>query len=492
MNNLSVEFKVGIFAIIAIMVLTFMTFKVGSLPMIWDKGYKLYVMVDDTSGLDEKSRIRIAGVEAGIVDRIDLEDGRARITLLLDPDIKIYKDAEVSLKMSGMLGDRHLALRTGSSDQPLLGNGDQILNVMPPTDIDMLADKLTSAAVNIGDLTTNINAIFGEEERDAIKEALHNLRDVTGSLKEISDGNKVPLNNIIARLESFTEFLDTKGPGVMDDISEVANTINERAPLLLDDLTIAAKELREIMQENRTTFRDSMENFKDVSESAGIIARKLEKGEGTLGKLLQEDKLYDSLNKVADEAGKSLEVVGNLRTFMDFHTEYSFKDTEWKGFFELTLQPRDDKYYILGITADPMGSVERTETTTDGGAPVIEDKIERNIEFTAQYAKRFDDVALRIGLMENTLGAGADYFFNDDAGRIKLDVWDLSADEAQANKAHARLGVDYNVFKFLFVSGGVDNFLNSDRRSLYLGGGLKFEDEDFKYLLGKMPGVSFK
>ena len=75
MKDISVEFKVGIFAIIVIMVLTFMTFKVGSLPMIWDKGYKLNVLLDDTSGLDEKSRIRIAGVEAGIVDRIDLEDG---------------------------------------------------------------------------------------------------------------------------------------------------------------------------------------------------------------------------------------------------------------------------------------------------------------------------------------------------------------------------------------------------------------------------------
>lgn len=492
MKDISVEFKVGIFAIIVIMVLTFMTFKVGSLPMIWDKGYKLNVLLDNTSGLDEKSRIRIAGVEAGIVDRIDLEDGKARITLIMDPDIKIYKDAEVSLRMSGMLGDRHLALNTGSSDQPLLGNGDSIMNVRPATDIDILADKLTSAAVNIGDLTNNINAIFGEEERNAIKEALHNLRDVTGSLKDISDKNKDPLNNIIARLDTFSEFLDEKGPGVMDDISELANTINDRAPLLIDDLAIAAKELKEMMQENRATFRSGVENFRDVSESVGVIAKRLEKGEGTLGKLLQEDELYDSLNKVSAEAGKSLEVVGKLRTFMDFHTEYNIEDTEWKGFFELTLQPRDDKYYILGITTDPLGSVERIETTTGGGPPVIVDKVEDEIEFTAQFARRFNDLALRIGLMESTFGVGADYFFNDDAGRIKFDIWDIGADEVQADRAHARLGVDYHVFKFLFVSGGVDNFMNSRRRGLYLGGGLRFEDEDFKYFISKLPSVSLQ
>lgn len=473
MKDVSVELKVGIFAVLVIMILTYMTFKVGSLPMIWEKGYRLYVLLDDTSGLDEKSRIRIAGVEAGMVDRIELKEGKAMITLILNRNIKIYKNAEVSLRMSGLLGDRHMALTTGSSDQPLLKHGDHILNVRPVTDIDMLAGKLTSAASNIGDLMSNINGIFGEGEKNAIREAIYNLRDVTSSLKEISEQNKEPLNNIIARFDSFTEALD------------------EKAPTLIDDLTIAAKELKEIMQENRNAIRDSVHNFKDVSASVGVIAKRLEKGEGTLGKLLQEDELYNSLSKISSEASKSMEVVGNLRTFMDFHTEYNFKDKDWKGYFELALQPRDDKYYIFGITTDPLGSVETIETTTNGTL-VREEKLQSEIEFTAQFARRFDNTVLRIGLMENTFGAGADYFFNSDAGRIKFDIWDLSSDEARASEAHARLGVDYQVFKFLFVSGGVDNFLNSRRRGLYLGGGLKFEDEDLKYFLGKMPGVSLQ
>ncbi|HDN94755.1 MAG TPA: MCE family protein, partial [Nitrospirae bacterium] len=271
MKDISVELKVGIFAIIVIMALTYMTFKVGSLPMIWEKGYRLYVTLDDTSGLDEKSRIKIAGVEAGMIDRINLVEGKAKVTILLKPDVKVYKDAEVSLRMSGLLGDRHLALATGSPEQPLLKNGDTILNVKPATDIDMLVSRLTDAAGNIGDLTSNINGIFGKEERKAIREAMYNLRDVTSSLKDISEQNKVPLNNIIARIDTFTKSMDKKGP------------------VLIDDLTSAANELKTIIQENRGSFRDSMENIKGFSSSAGVIAKRLEKGEGTLGKLLQED-----------------------------------------------------------------------------------------------------------------------------------------------------------------------------------------------------------
>ncbi|HDH34935.1 MAG TPA: MCE family protein, partial [Nitrospirae bacterium] len=275
MKDISVELKVGIFAIIVIMALTYMTFKVGSLPMIWEKGYRLYVTLDDTSGLDEKSRIKIAGVEAGMIDRINLVEGKAKVTILLKPDVKVYKDAEVSLRMSGLLGDRHLALATGSPEQPLLKNGDTILNVKPATDIDMLVSRLTDAAGNIGDLTSNINGIFGKEERKAIREAMYNLRDVTSSLKDISEQNKVPLNNIIARIDTFTKSMDKKGP------------------VLIDDLTSAANELKTIIQENRGSFRDSMENIKGFSSSAGVIAKRLEKGEGTLGKLLQEDELYN-------------------------------------------------------------------------------------------------------------------------------------------------------------------------------------------------------
>ena len=59
-----------------------------------------------------------------------------------------------------------------------------------------------------------------------------------------------------------------------------------------------------------------------------------------------------------------------------------------------------------------------------------------------------------------------------------------------AERAHANIGFEYTVFKYLFVSGGIDNMLNSNRRGIYVGGGIKFEDTDFKYLFGKSPGIA--
>lgn len=462
------ELKVGILAIVVLLILSYMTFKVSGWGITWKRGYRLYVVFDNISGLDEKSRVKVAGVDSGIVEKIQLKEGKAEIAILIDSDVKIYEDAKASLRVSGLLGDKYLALWSGSPTKRLLKDGDRVKNTEAPIDIDALANELTSAASYISDLAETLQGIFGKFEREAIIEAIHNLRAVTKNLNEILKEDRKPLHNMLVKLEDFSKTLSDKGPEFIDDLSKVA------------------KDLRELIEENRYAFKESMESIKRVSESAGNIAQKIERGEGTLGKLLKDDKLYDSLSQAAEGVGKTVSAVDRLRTFMDFRSEYLTKEGDWKGYFDLTLQPRKDKYYILGVVSDPMGSSEIIDTIVNG-VTTREEKIKRKIEFTAQFAKRFEDFVLRIGMIENTFGLGADYFFNDDMSKISFNIWDLGADEAKADKAHIKIGLDYRIFKHIFISGGIDNLLNSDRRGIYIGGGLKFEDEDFKYIFGSSP-----
>ena len=80
MKNLSPELKVGVFAIIVVLILSYMTFKVGGMPFTWNKGYRLYATFNDIKGLDDKSRIKISGVDSGTVEKIRLKDGKAELT----------------------------------------------------------------------------------------------------------------------------------------------------------------------------------------------------------------------------------------------------------------------------------------------------------------------------------------------------------------------------------------------------------------------------
>jgi phospholipid/cholesterol/gamma-HCH transport system substrate-binding protein len=464
------ELKVGIFAIIVILLLSYMTFKVSSLGIAWKKGYRLYVLFDDVSGLDEKSRVKIAGVNSGIVEKISLKNGMAQLTLLVDPNVKIYDDAEASLRALGFLGDKFLDIDAGSSTHASLKDGDFIKKTEPAFDINTLANKLISTASYISELAETVQKIFGDAEKEALSESIHNFKNITKNFNELLKEDRKPLHNILVRLETFTETLDDKGPEFIENL----NTL--------------AKDMREMVEQNKSTLKEGLENIKKASKSAGDIAERLEKGEGTLGKLLVDDGLYSSLDKSVEGIGKTFDVVTRTKTFLDFSSEYLTREGDWKGYFNLTLQPREDKSYILGVVTDPFGSSEITDTVVDG-VTTREEKIERKIEFTIQFAKRFADFVLRIGLLENTFGVGADYFLFDDKAKVKFDAWDFSADEAGADKAHLKIGLDYTIFKNIFVIGGIDNLLNSDRRGIFVGGGVKFEDDDFKYLFGSSPRI---
>jgi phospholipid/cholesterol/gamma-HCH transport system substrate-binding protein len=462
------ELKVGIFAIFVVIILAYMTFKVSGLGVAWKKGYRLHVIFENISGLDEKSRVKVAGVDAGIVSSVGLKEGKAKLTLLIRPDVVIYQDAKASLRVSGLLGDKYLALWAGTPEGEPLKEGDWIRHTESAADIDALANELSSAATYISDLAEGLKDIFGTTEKNAIKDTIHNLRAITGSLNEILKEDMEPLHRILVRLEDFSMTISDKGPGLIDDLSE------------------AARELKGVIDENRYVVKESVENIEKASRSAGNIVRRIEEGEGTLGKLLQDDKLYDSFSNVAKGAGKSFKVVDDLKTYMDFRSEYLSEEGEWKGYFDLTLQTRRDLYYILGVVSDPIGLTEVTDKVVND-VTIREEEIKRKVEFTAQVAKRFEDFVLRVGMIESTFGFGLDYFMKNDGARVSLNAWDFSADEAHAEKAHVKLGFDYTIFKQVFIAGGVDNLLNSNRRGIYIGAGLMFEDEDLKYLLSLSP-----
>ncbi|MGE5893888.1 MAG: MlaD family protein [bacterium] len=476
MEKLSAEFKVGIFLIIVLAVLSFMTFKVGDFNWFRKKGYIVHAHFTDISGLDKNTKIRIAGVNAGSVEKIDLVEGEARLTLRIDPEVVLYSDALASVKSTGILGDKYLAIKTGSTE-PVLKNGDTITRVQDALDLNEAIRKLSTISESIARFTTNLNEVFGTPE------------------------SKEELKAVLRNLKSMTQKLDTA-------VSENDGRLRET----LDNINRLAKSLQTVVDENSGPLKETMANMKDftgtlkkdgpelvknineTTKSLKNISSQIESGEGTLGKLVKDDKLYSSLDKAAEGLNRTLSSVERFRTFLTFQGEYLTGVSEYKGkgHFSLTLQPKPDKYYILGIVSDPLGkpTYTKTYTTVDGVTTYTEEKTyKRRIEFTAQFAKRFDNTAVRIGITENTLAMGIDQFFFKDKLRIVSDAWDFGHDEFESRNPHVTVGAEYFFYKRLFLSGGYDNIFNAKTGGPYFGAGVRFEDEDFKYLLGTVPRV---
>ncbi len=481
MKELSTELKVGAFALIVLAVLAFMTFKVGGLDWAKKKGYAIYVVFSSTAGLDEKTRVKIAGVDSGIVEGIGLMEGKARVRLRIDPGVKIYKNAQASIRSAGLLGDKYLDIRVGSSDAGQLKDGDVITDVMEVADMDDLARNLINVSQSFTRLTESLNEVLGADQKKSLGETIVNLREITSTLNQTITLNDQKLRTVLDNISTLTASLN----GLVDknreplaasitNMKDFSATLKNTGPELIENLNKATKDLKAMVEENRPGIRSAVDAFDKV-------ALQVEKGEGTLGKLVKDDRLYDSINKTADGLNKTLSAVDRFRAYITFQAEYLTREKEGKASFDITLQPDKDKYYIFGVVGGSPRTSSVTETTkTPTGKTIREEELSNKLRFNAQFGKRFDNAAVRLGLFESTFGMGGDYFFNTDKGKIAVDVWDFQKNEENAKTVHLKAGVSYFLFRNLFLSAGGDNLMSKRYRGGYVGMGVRFEEQDFK------------
>lgn len=492
MRGLSTELKVGLFALLVITIMTFMTFKVGGLDWMKEEGNIYYVYFKNIAGLDEKTKLKIAGVDAGFIKKIELHEGVAKMTVRVQKEVRMFSDASASIKATGLLGDKYLEIKPGSKE-PALKNGDTIQDVLEIVDIDDMVRKLSKVSENISTLAIALNEALGTEDaKRSLRETVSNLSKITANLNETIVVNDEKMRNVLDNIKTLTaslnELVDKNKEPITDTVGnlrEFSAKLKTDGPELIANLNKTTRELKEMIEETKPSIKNTV-------ESLDKITKKIDQGEGTLGKLVKDERLYENINKAAEGVEKTFGAIDRFKTFITFQAEYLNKMEDGKGYFYLTLQPRPDRYYILGVVGDPLGRVKTTETVTNVDGITIrkkEEKTEQEIEFTAQYAMRYKDVALRLGLTENTFGAGGDFFFHNDRGRVTVDAWDFSNDEEHSKNPHIKAGVDYFIFKNVFVSAGIDNILNSRWRGGYAGLGLRLEDQDLKYILGTIPLV---
>ena len=481
MREKRTELRVGIFALIVLAILSYMTFKVSGKEWFRKDGYTLDVYFTDTAGIEEESKVKVMGVDGGVVEKIVIEGNKARVVLRINPEIRIYSDAVVHIKASGLLGEKNINIMPGFEGVQLV-DGDTILEVQKPIAIQDLLYRFDEVALNLQSLTGNINDIIGDvETKHALKETSRNLLSITETLDTVIDENDKMLKDalegireVAASIKEMVEENRGKITETAGNFRDASSSIKEEIPKMVSDMRAASGELKDLLQENMTKVSALAENADRVMLSASRISEKIEKGEGTLGKLVTDKSLYESVTKAAGGVDKTLSRMERFRAFLRFQGDYLTRSGDMKGSFNLTLKPRPDKYYILGLVGDPAG--DKTSTGTE-------------LEITAQIAKRFGDTAVRLGAIESSPGIGVDQFIYNDSIKFSADIWDIGKNEVDADNPHLKLGVDYNITKNLFLSAGADNLLNTRTRGIFVGAGVTFEDEDFKYLLGAVPNV---
>ena len=154
MKKYSHETVVGIFVVLGLAVVGYMTIKLGNVTFLGDNSYSLYAEFNTVSGLRVGNPIEIFGMEVGQVGgfKMDQENQFVVVDLRLNKGIEVYDDAIASIKTAGLIGDKYIAIDPGGSDD-VLGPGDTILDTQSPIDLGDLISKYAFGDVESGEET---------------------------------------------------------------------------------------------------------------------------------------------------------------------------------------------------------------------------------------------------------------------------------------------------------------------------------------------------
>jgi phospholipid/cholesterol/gamma-HCH transport system substrate-binding protein len=485
--------------------------------------YPLYADFDDASGIRSKTRVQANGIDVGkiaAIEHVRNSRGRltARVTMRIANTISVYADAQVRKAAESLLGDFRIDLDPGSPNAAKLNPGDAIQEVHTLSDIDEIKSTLLHVAKNVNEITNSFSSVLSGPQGEGslknimakVESSITAIESTVQALQRTIAGNDKVLGQIIQDIGHVTgSMAQIAAPGgdlltVSHNLSRISSKVDRMADTVQELLggpeagaganTVANKEMSNL----RTTLEDLGDAIHNISD----ITRKVDEGQGTLGRVVNDPGIADRVEETLDSANQIIGSIAHLETKIELRSEYDvpFKGTNSqiqpaiKNTVGLRILPKPDKFYIIEAISDPRGrQTRKLSTTAINNATIISDETVisfDDLKFSAEFAKRYYFATLRFGIIENTGGLGLDLHFLDERGEVRLDAFDFSRrDPNNLETIFPRLRATamYEVVNHILLQGGFDDPFNTDLRVWFLGGVLRFTDNDLKGLLAVAP-----
>jgi len=466
------ETKVGLFVIVGLLMLFGLTTQVGTFKFGKKEGYPIYVEIADASGIELNAKVKSRGIDIGTVENFTLKRDVVGIGLHIDKEIKIPLGSIVSIKQESMLGVKYIDIEF-SKDDRYANSSDTLSNTRTYASFDQTSDSINEAAKKVDLFIARLDNLVAKNEKN-FSELIYNFKVAGAEFKETGRMINAKLPKVLDNFEGVgSEFKQTgvmineKLPKVLDKFESVGGefettgkTINEKLPPIMDKFTKIEDTVQGVLDENRETLKSAVKNVDTAFVGVDKASKKVESS-------------FDKLDKYLSSTTKS-------RLGIEAKVEHLGKDNYNKSYFGVDYSPKPTIHYLADIIAtndyrDAGGGIPKTTNLHEKGRTVI----------SAQYGKDFGDARLRGGIIESTGGFGMDYFMLNKKLKFSLDGYDFNAyNDVRGNNAHLKSYLTYTMKKHIQLYTGYDNFLNSEAKNLFFGLGVKFEDDDLKYLIG--------
>ncbi len=309
----SLETRIGVFVALIVLAAVFIFDIVGG-PEKFARGYQLYALFSNVQELKVGDRVKIAGVEVGRVEDIQLVENKVRVRLKVRRSADVRTDSTATIKFTGLLGQNFVAVDFGSPNAPRAESG-SVLNTVEQPDLSAIMVKLDNVASGVENLTKSFT---GDK-----------IDNLLGPFTDFLKANRDPLTATIANVRSISTQISqgkgTVGKLIYEDTlynSALATVTNLQAAG--DEAKFAIADARRVIEQvnagqgtvgklvkDETLYNETTASMTNLKE----ILQKINQGQGSIGKIINDREFYNNakltLQKL-DKATDGLEDQGPL------------------------------------------------------------------------------------------------------------------------------------------------------------------------------------
>lgn len=456
------ELKVGFLTILAIASLVIVSMTITANKSGFGDYVQYKTILKDATGIYEKSSIKVAGIVAGRIKKIELSGSQALVIFEVLEQIKITKFSTLRIKSVGFLGDKYIDIYLGDPEAQRLPSG-SIVQAEGGEGFEQLGKDAGAILKDVKEISRAIKeSIYNEKKENIVKVIMANIHDFTEDAKVLGKmlaGNSKKIDGTIGDLRKIAAQLAKETDRYADD--SLMNDLSRLDPIL-SNVDKAVLDLKEIISDVKA-------------------------GRGTVGKLLRDEEVIDRVNETLSGVSQIVNRVNNFRTDISLYSGASFeKGTRTE--LNVDLIPAPEKFFRLGLIQTDFGrsiDEDKVVTTSVGSGPETSTRTktinEDEFKFNAQIGRKIDNWTLRVGLIDSTGGLGVDYNLYDSGIGATLEAYDFDEDLGVA----IRLGLEYRLWNIFYARAtGEDLFAKEDGKEFTLSAGLKFTDQDLAALFG--------
>jgi phospholipid/cholesterol/gamma-HCH transport system substrate-binding protein len=313
----TLETRIGLFVALAVLAAAIILERVGSLES-FQRGKHVNALFSNVQDLKKGDRVKMAGVEVGRVQDIQLTNNKVLVMMKVRPTAQVKTDSLATIKFTGLLGQNFVSLGFGTPQGEALKDN-QFIDAEEPADLSAMMQKLEKVAEGAQKLTESFTGF--------------KIDTLVGPLRDFISANKDPLTITISNMQAFSADISSQisqGKGTLGKLIH-DESLYDTALATVSNLQDTATEIKVTLAEARKVvdkvnsgqgtvamlmndgqlYRETTESMTNLKE----ILQKMNNGQGTVGKLVNDQEFYRNakltLQKV-DQATESLEDQGPL------------------------------------------------------------------------------------------------------------------------------------------------------------------------------------